>query len=415
MLHVLVNGRRVGDLDGRGDRLRLRYDPDVLDDPAFTPLSTGLPPTRLRWRGRPIINWIAGLLPGRDGVVRRWRAAFGITDTHPESLLAHVGEDVAGAAQFVRPERLVAVEEGPGRLTPMSESDLAGLLRAALADSLPYGPDTHQGRFSLAGAQAKFALQQVEGGWALPEGAQPSTHIFKPAIPGLAGQQLSEWLSMRAAARLGLPTAHTFIVEFGGESVVAVERYDRVMVEGRWWRVHQESLCQAVGLHPLFKYESQGGPGTAAVAALIRERCGAADVEAFARAVCYNFLIRGSDAHADNYSILITPGNNRLAPLYDLNTTLTFGETWAKEMAMRVGGESRFDRIDHGSWDLFARDLGLDPAWVVAQLRDLAQRLPDAIADVRSTEKASDVGGVGTLFQDRAAQWARRAVRLANH
>lgn len=43
------------------------------------------------------------------------------------------------------------------------------------------------GRFSLAGAQAKTALQfdPVEGRWGDPWGAAATTHIFKTAVAGL--------------------------------------------------------------------------------------------------------------------------------------------------------------------------------------------------------------------------------------
>jgi len=132
---------------------------------------------------------------------------------------------------------------------------------------------------------------------------------------------------------------------------------------------------------------------------------------AFARAVAYNYLIRGSDAHAQNYSLLITPGNVRLAPLYDLNTTLPFGSVWARRMAMKVGGEDRFDRIDRASWDLFARDLGLAPEWLLSELADLAGRLPDALADVRSAPDLAGVTTAGSLFQDRLDGWLGEALR----
>ncbi|MDR1189726.1 MAG: HipA domain-containing protein [Bifidobacteriaceae bacterium] len=405
MLQILLNGLTIGDLDGTGHRLRLRYDPDALADPAFVPLSTGLPASQLRWRDARIRNWIQGLLPEREGVARRWRAEFGVSDTNPESLLAHIGEDVAGAAQFVRPDRMDIVLQGAASLTPLSEPDIRDLVLAARRDMLPYDADAGVGRFSLAGAQAKLALRRTEDGWALPAGAEPSTHIFKPAIPGLQGQEVSEVLSMRTAARAGLPTAPAFVADFGGQRVLGIERYDRVVVEDRWCRVHQENLCQAAGVYPLFKYESQSGPGAAACAALIRRTCGQGDVEAFARAMIFNYLVRGSDAHAQNYAILITPGNNRLAPLYDLNTTLTFGQSWATTMAMRIGGADRFDRVDRLAWDQFASDVGVPPEWVADELRRLSKRVPDALADARAELGSEVAGGVGEVFQDRLREW----------
>lgn len=410
-LHALMNGEHLGLLDGQGRQLRFRYDED-LDLAEAVPLSLSMPLSNARHRGPAVSRWLTGLLPDRETVLMRWRAQFGLTDLHPESLIAHIGEDVAGACQFVREDRLDAVLSRAGSVERLAEGDIAGIVRAAKQDSLPYDVETATGRFSLAGAQVKFALQRIgEDTWALPSGAQPSTHIFKPAIPGLEDQDVTEVVSMRAAAAVGLPTAHAFIADFGDERVITVERYDRVFANGRWWRVHQEDLCQAAGLDPKLKYESQGGPGVAACAALIRQYCGQHDVETFARAIIYNYLIKGSDAHARNYSILITPGDVRLAPLYDLNATLGFGDAGqANQMAMRVGGEGRFARISAGNWRLFATEVQLPVEWVLDQVRTMADQLPGVLTAVCV---GPDLVGVAdaTLqrLQERVEQWCRTA------
>lgn len=406
LLHVVMDGRPIGDLDGTGPRLRLRYDPGAAASPAFVPLSVSMPATRARWRGTPVRTWLEGLLPDREGVVRGWRAQFGVTDLNPESLLAHVGEDVAGAAQLVRPDRLDAVLRREGNVEPLSDDDLADVVRRARDDALPHDEESTTGRFSLAGAQVKVALQRTGTGWALPLGAEPSTHIFKPAIPGLADQDVTEVLTMRTASLLGLPTAHAFLTELGDERVVGVERYDRIQVDGRWHRVHQEDLCQATGTRPLRKYESQGGLGVAGCGDVIREHCGQRDVERFAQAIVFSYLVRGSDAHARNYSLLLTPGDVRLAPLYDLNMTFSFGEDWAHRLAMRVGGEDRLDRIETRHWTRFSDELRLDPGWAVDQVRTMARRLPDALATVRAELDLDALAPTtNTVVQDRAARW----------
>ncbi len=406
-----MDGRPIGDLEGTGPRLRLRYDPDATDDPAFVPLSVSMPATKTRWRGAPIRDWSEGLLPDREGVVRRWRAQFGVTDLNPESLLEHVGEDVAGAAQFVRPDRLDTVLHRQGAVEALTDDDLADIVRRAHDDVLPYDQAGTTGRFSLAGAQVKIALQRTDAGWALPFGAEPSTHIFKPAISGLTEQDVAEVLTMRTASLLGLPTAHAFVIELGGERMVGVERYDRIQVDGRWHRVHQEDLCQASGTHPMHKYESQGGPGVARCGDVIREHCGQRDVERFAQAVVYSYLVRGSDAHARNYSLLVTPGDVRLAPLYDLNMTFPFGDRWAHRTAMRIGGEDRLDRIEARHWLRFSDELHLDPGWTLDQVRAMARHLPDALATVRAEpDIAAMAPTTSRTVQDRASRWCETAV-----
>ena len=51
---------------------------------------------------------------------------------------------------------------------------------------------------------------------------------------------------------------------------LAVERYDRIFSDKDIVRVHQEDVCQALGLPPTRKYQNEGGPGVAEVANLIR-------------------------------------------------------------------------------------------------------------------------------------------------
>ena len=411
-LQVVMNGQIIGNLSGSGKRLRLMYDRGATATATFVPLSMSMPATRLRWRGDALSYWLEGLLPDREGVRMRWRGQFGITGRDPESLIEHVGEDVAGAAQFVREDRLDVVLRRLGAIEPVADADIAGISRAARQDILPYSAATRTGRFSLAGAQAKFALQRTPTGWALPSGAEPSTHIFKPAIPGLEDQDVTEVVTMRTAAEIGLNTAWASIVDFDGERVIGVERYDRVHLSGRWWRVHQEDLGQATGTDPKRKYETEGGPGVARCAAVIREHGGELDVQAFARAVIYNYLVRGSDAHARNYSLLITPNDVRLAPLYDLNTTLSFGNQWATHMAMRVGTEDRLDETSVGNWIGFAADLRLDDGWVLDEVASMAASVPDAVATVRGSPDIAGIADKTTrIVQDQAAQWCRTAAK----
>src|SRR3546814_4538808 len=77
---------------------------------------------------------------------------------------------------------------------------------------------------------------------------------------------------MRTAATLGLRVARSSVEQFGDTRAVVVRRYDRIQSRtGAWSRLHQEDTCQALGVRPSRKYESQGGPGAAVVERLINE------------------------------------------------------------------------------------------------------------------------------------------------
>jgi serine/threonine-protein kinase HipA len=102
-------------------------------------------------------------------------------------------------------------------------------------------------------------------------------------------------------------------------------------------------MCQALGLHPTRKYESDGGPGVRRIVELLREQSSSPDedVQSFLDAIAFNWLIAGTDAHAKNYSLLL--GQNgvvRLAPLYDLASILPYPavDMSKVKLAMKIGG-----------------------------------------------------------------------------
>ena len=99
-----------------------------------------------------------------------------------------------------------------------------------------------------------------------------------------------------------------------------IECYDRVRTGGAIRRIHQEDICQALGLPPTQKYQSDGGPGVRAIAELLTNGSTAPndDVRTFVAAVAFNWFIAGPDAHAKNYALLSGAQSRvRLAPLYD--------------------------------------------------------------------------------------------------
>jgi serine/threonine-protein kinase HipA len=161
------------------------------------------------------------------------------------------------------------------------------------------------------------------------------------------------------------------------------------------------------------KYEDRGGLGAVACADLLRTHAGEADVERFADALIFNHLVKGTDAHARNYSVLLEAGQApRLAPLYDLNAGLPYGLDWAQHAAMRIGGENTFGRIGAGHWRRLAADCGLDKDRIVERVTDLAARLPDALRDAcHDVAIPPDRAAWTAEFIDGAATWCGAVTR----
>ncbi|MGP9723337.1 type II toxin-antitoxin system HipA family toxin [Corynebacterium sp. AOP40-9SA-29] len=390
-LIVVTNGQVIGDIQRTGSKkMRLRYTSE--GDPSFTPLSVTMPGPRGRYREALLGPWLDGLLPDRPEALRQWRRRFGMEgDTSTFGLLRHVGEDVAGAAQFIRPKRLDEVLARTGELESLDEAGIADMARRAMADlpvTAELGPD---GKFSLAGAQAKIALHRDHGRWSNPHGATPSTHILKPAIPGMQDQDLVEAVTLGTAQRLGLRTAAAEVSEFDGLRCLVVERYDRFRNEdGNWSRVHQEDMCQATGTPPFRKYESQLGPGARQVADLISSVSNDPQVDnrRFAQALIFNWLVCGTDAHARNYSIILREGSVRLAPLYDINSHLAYMPGSSSDLSMSVDGIFRASLVSRGRWIAEAARLHVPAGWMADEI----DRQSDVV--VESMRAAAEVPNI---------------------
>ncbi len=190
MLIALADGKRMGQVAIHGGRLSFRYDLEWQTAGQSFPLSFSMPLAVAEHGHRVTEAFLWGLLPDNDSVLERWGRRFQVSTRNPFRLLEHVGEDCAGAVQFVRPERvdqLLGVENAAS-VRWLDEEELTARITAVVEDASAtrLGGDT--GQFSLAGAQPKTALyfDSKTERWGVPEGRTPTTHILKPAT-GVGG------------------------------------------------------------------------------------------------------------------------------------------------------------------------------------------------------------------------------------
>jgi serine/threonine-protein kinase HipA len=237
-----------------------------------------------------------------------------------------------------------------------------------------------RGQFSLAGAQAKTALCKIGNSWAVPNGLTPTTHIFKPETGRIRHVASNEHFCLELARRLDLPAAISVVEMIGDVAVIIVERYDRVRRAQGVFRVHQEDMCQALGVNPLRKYQSDGGPTIKHIMALLLESANpTVDRDRFMRAQALNFVIAGTDAHARNYSIVYAPGGAfRLAPLYDVISDLPYAaDRREASLAMGIDGRRVLKEITPRHWKALAAEVGFDGDRALAHVRDIIARAPD--------------------------------------
>jgi serine/threonine-protein kinase HipA len=390
-LVVVLAGRDIGRVlrDNRG-RLTFVYAEDWRQSRGAYPLSLSMPLAAAEHGHKPVEAFLWNLLPDNDSVLARWGQRFQVSPRNPFALLSHVGEDCAGAVQFVRPDRLDAViGAGPATVEWLEDKDIAQRLRALREDRTSWRSQGDIGQFSLAGAQPKTALLRENGRWGVPSGRTPTTHILMPPTGAFDGHAENEHLCMRLASALGLIVARSKVQWFEDQVAIVIERYDRDRTPSGIVRVHQEDFCQALAILPMRKYENEGGPGARAAVELLRTFSGRAqeDVQRFVDALAFNWLIGGTDAHAKNYALLIgAEGRARLAPLYDIASILPYDfDIRQVRLAMKVGGNYRLRDIGPRQWRKLAADLRLDTDTLVQRVRDMAAMLPDHLSAIRHT------------------------------
>lgn len=381
-LAVHLYGQRIGTLvQTTGGGHFFTY-ADAYVEAGSTPMSLAMPITASPYGKKRIDPFLEGLLPDNSEVRERWGQKFGVNGRNAFALLEHMGVDCAGAVEFhpdgTGVERRAVLER-------VSERDIAKHLMGLRSDETAWAVGGE--RWSLAGAQGKFALSRgVDGHWYEATGAAPSTHIVKPGVSGYRDQVLNEHVCLRTARILGMDAAATEFTTFEDQAALVVTRYDRRRAaDGTITRVHQEDMCQALSVYPWRKYEASGGPTAARIASLLWESGSepSSDVPAFVRAVAFNYLMGAPDAHAKNYSLLLAGSQVSLAPLYDVASSLPYEPTTADHeldlAAMGIGGEKKFGQVTGAHWGKLARQCRVSADRVRAIVQELATDIPGAL------------------------------------
>lgn len=389
-LAVWLFGQHIGDLSLVEGRLEFCYTAQWLQAPHRQALSASLPLRAEPFNERQTRPFFAGLLP--EGRLRRLLARqFQISGQNDFALLDHIGGECAGAVTFLAPGEPLHQPVGAD-VQWLTEAQLAAIL-----DELPRRPMLagEDGlRLSLAGAQDKLPVVVAGERIGLPLHGTPSSHILKPAIPGIADSVGNEGFCLALARAMQLQAAHSVMGVVQGRPYLLVERYDRsIAANGDWQRLHQEDFCQALGVVPEMKYQNEGGPGLAQCFELLRTvtRPSAPQVLRLLDYVIFNALIGNHDAHGKNFSLLYAGKAPALAPFYDVLSTSIYPELTAK-MAMKLGSKYKFSEVQARHWDQFAQAAGLSVGQTRRRIVELARKLPIVAHEVQMDGNAGFAG-----------------------
>lgn len=388
-LVVWWGDRQAGELSiDKGGAMHFAYAPEWLADETAPALSHAMHKQQEPFKDHACKAVFGGLLPEesqRTAIAR----ALGVSPDNPFRLLEALGGDVAGALAFLPKDEEPLQDHSETTSEPLQEKELAELLGRLPA--VPMLAGEGGARLSLAGAQSKLpVVVTADGGIAIPRAGEPSTHLIKPEPDRFAGLAANEALCLALARAVGIDAANAEWRDVAGKPLLLVERYDRISVEGKTNRLHQEDFAQALGVPSNRKYAAEGGPTFRDSFALLRSAATrpAREVLKMADAAIFNLIIGNADAHAKNYSLLWREnGEMVLAPLYDLVATHMWHELSPK-LAMRFGRTATLEEFDRECVARFAAEAGLGAPYIRRRVNDLAEAVTQEI------EKGIEVPGI---------------------
>ncbi len=401
-----MNDEYVGELvKSANGAHQLHYATDWLTHPKARPLSLSLPLQKGKITSAQVYNYFDNLLPDsqlvRERIVKRFTAA----SAQPFDLLSEIGKDSIGAITLLTEsiaQTSLPLNNRTLLYAKLADEQLITLLQGHKADA-PLGMIQEQTdfRISVAGAQEKTALLKINDSWCVPKGLTPTSHIIKLPIGQIKGPSATldlsdsvenEWLCIELARELGFSVPNIEIIKVADVKALAVERFDRRWSADKNWliRLPQEDMCQAHGVPPAIKYESDGGPGIAEIMKLLMGSKNALlDRDSFMRFQVFQWLIGATDGHAKNFSIFLDAGGAyRMTPFYDIlsaypilgGTGLNIRElSLAMGLTATKGKKRKLEMIFPRHFISTAKAVGFDTSRMKDIMDEFAVSLPLAI------------------------------------
>lgn len=377
ILNVYFGIKKCGTLSTTEDRgIVFKYCDEYLADSSSVAISLSLPLSNVEFTQKQCIPFFSGLLP-EEFTRKRVADYLHVSELSTVKLLEALGQECAGfitiANEDFNPENLkTEYDINSKNYEKIDKTKLEEYVKNI--QQRPFIKSEDKLRLSLAGAQEKLPLAYFNGEWYLPLNGAPSTHILKPTREGtLSTLAQNEYNCMQLAKKCGIKTPDCWVENIAGRDVYIVQRYDRIIENGKIKRLHQEDMCQALGIMTDQKYQADGGPGIKDIYELIKAHSvmPILDLRDFLIQVLFNYLIGNCDAHSKNYSILYDEkGNTRLAPIYDCVSTIEYpGLT--RKLSMKIGSHYELDKVCDDDFKLLAEQLNINSKtifWIRTEL-----------------------------------------------
>lgn len=362
---VLKDGTPAATLERADGVVTFRYDTAYLESggPA---VATTLPLSdepRVS-AGGAVPPFFANLLPEGRRLTALRRAVKTSADDEMSLLLA-VGTDPVGDVQ-------VLVEGAdPDPIVPVAQvdGDFADLDFAELLEQAGVGDPS-----ALAGVQDKVSGRMLT----VPLLQGGRGHLLKFEVPEFPHVISNEAYFLGVARRLRHPVETARVVhDRHRRPALLVDRFDREVGAAGVRRLAVEDGAQLLGLYPADKYATTSEDLARAVGRVCAARPVA--LRAVLTQLAYAWGTGNGDLHAKNLSVLRREGEWRVAPMYDVPSTVPYGDPTA---ALPLGG--RRDNLSRKAFLSFAADVGLTERAAAHVLDEVLDATAGVIEDVQS-------------------------------
>ena len=236
-------------------------------------------------------------------------------------------------------------------------------------------------KFSLAGVQMKFSMEEKDGRYNLSKSGDLGDWIIKTPSTKHKDVPVNEFSAMTLASLVGVDISEIKLVDMSQLDnlpqinlpdeafAFAIKRFDRQESS----RVHMEDFAQVLVKYPHEKYNSANYEQ---IGRVLYEFSGdaLADVQQFARRLLVNILLANGDAHLKNWSLLyedkVTP---RLSPAYDIVTTSVYidGE---RNFALNLGKTKDWYAISFDNFKAWSEKSGIPWRAIKPHLEDVMDK-----------------------------------------
>ncbi|MBO4509062.1 MAG: type II toxin-antitoxin system HipA family toxin [Spirochaetaceae bacterium] len=392
-LNVYFGNQKAGYFESTENRgVIFVYDESYLSNENAVPLSISLPLRKEEFNQKQCMPFFSGLLP--EETARKKIADYlHVSEMSTFKLLEALGGECAGLIT-ISPEENPELQKQTYSLDSVNyelldDGRMADFIKKMNTRPLMKADDKL--RLSLAGAQEKLALANIDGKWYLPLNGAPSTHIFKPTREGsLSSLAQNEYICMKLAKNFGLPVPDVDLLTIAGRNVFVVERYDRIRLGNSIRRLHQEDFCQALGIMSNMKYQNDGGSGIADIFNAIKNFCTvpALETRKFLQYVIFNYLIGNCDSHGKNYSLLYANNKIELSPLYDIVSTVIYPELTNK-LSMKIGKHYEIQKITKEDFMVLSESVGVKTSVITKIFDDFKKTYAKAFDALKADDKVS--------------------------